>query len=92
MAYVKPGNPKLIVDLNKLRHNIEYVKRMCAKDGVQIAGVIKGCTGLFPCVEQFERAGVQFIGSSRLEHLAELKEQGVQAPLLMVRIPMISEA
>ncbi|MDD4200909.1 MAG: alanine racemase [Eubacteriales bacterium] len=92
MSYVKPGNPKLIVDLNKLRHNIQVVKRMCANEGVEIAGIIKGCTGLFPCVEQFEKIGVRYIGSSRLEHLAELKSKSIQTPLMMVRIPMISEA
>ncbi len=92
MSYVKPGNPKLIVDLNKLRHNIQVVKRMCANEGVEIAGIIKGCTGLFPCVEQFEKIGVRYIGSSRLEHLAELKSKSIQTSLMMVRIPMISEA
>ena len=54
--------PELVTDLDKLRHNIEKVKRMCDHDGVMVAGVIKGCTGLPECVEQFERAGCEFIG------------------------------
>lgn len=92
MSYVKPGNPKLIVDLSKLRHNIEIVKKNCDDAGIEIAGIIKGCTGLVPCIKQFERAGVSYIGSSRLEQLAELREEGIETPLMMVRIPMISEA
>ena len=48
MSYIKHGYPKLVVDLGKLRHNIDYVKDLCAKEGVEIAGVIKGCTGLVP--------------------------------------------
>ena len=91
-SYVKHGYPKLVVDLGKLRHNIEYVKGLCAKDGVEIAGVIKGCTGLVPCAKEFEKAGVKYIASSRLEQLAALKEEGFTTPLLMVRIPMLSEA
>ena len=84
-------NPKLVVDLNKLRHNVEKVQRMCHDKGVEIAGVIKGCTGLLECVEQFERAGCRFIASSRLEQLEPLKENGIQTPLMMIRIPMLSE-
>ncbi len=92
MAYIKHGYPKLVVDLGKLRHNIEYVKGLCADEGVEIAGVIKGCTGLVPCAREYEKAGVKFIASSRLEQLAVLKEEGFKTPLLMVRIPMLSEA
>lgn len=83
--------PKLVVDLAKLRHNIEKVKLMCIDKGVELAGVIKGCTGLFECVEQFERAGCRFIASSRLEQLEPLKDRGIQTPLMMIRVPMLSE-
>ncbi|MGX8773823.1 MAG: alanine/ornithine racemase family PLP-dependent enzyme [Bacillota bacterium] len=92
MSYIKHGYPKLVVDLGKLRHNIEYVKNLCAEDGVEIAGVIKGCTGLVPCAREYEKAGVKYIASSRLEQLAALKEEGFTTPLLMVRVPMLSEA
>jgi len=84
-------NPKLVVDLNKLRHNIEKVQRMCHDAGVEVAGVIKGCTGLPQCAEQFERVGCRFIASSRLEQLEPLKEYGIQTDLMMIRVPMLSE-
>ena len=90
--YKKPGYPKLIVDLQKLRTNIEKVQNACRDQGVEIAGVIKGCTGLIPCAMQYEQAGCAYIGSSRLEQLEPLKEAGIQAPLMMVRVPMLSEA
>ena len=90
--YKKPGYPKLIIDLNKLRNNVEKVRSMCADQGIEIAGVIKGCSGLIPCAEQFERGGCAYIASSRLDQLAPLREHGIQAPLMMVRIPMLSEA
>lgn len=85
-------NPKLIVDLSKLRNNIEKVQRMCQDVGVDVAGVVKGCTGLPQCAEQFERAGCRFIASSRLEQLERLKEYGLQTTMMMIRVPMISEA
>lgn len=83
--------PKLIVDLNKLRHNIEKVQHMCQDSGVEIAGVVKGCTGLPECALQFEMAGCRFIASSRLEQLEPLKEYGIGTPLMMIRVPMLTE-
>ncbi|MBQ3610869.1 MAG: alanine racemase [Firmicutes bacterium] len=85
-------NPKLIIDLNKLRNNIDKVQNMCRDVGVEIAGVIKGFTGLPEVAAQFERCGCKFIASSRIEQLEAVKEYGIQTPLMMIRIPMLSEA
>lgn len=90
--YARKGHPKLVIDLNKLKNNIDKVMSICEEQGVEVAGVIKGCTGLLPCAEQFEKAGCKWIASSRIEQLAELKESGIQTDLLMVRVPMLSEA
>ena len=85
-------NPKIIIDLSKLKNNIEKVQQMCRNAGVEIAGVVKGCTGLPQCAEQFERAGCAFIASSRLEQIEALKEYNIQTPMMMIRVPMLSEA
>lgn len=84
--------PKLVVDLDKLRHNIDRIRLQCEDRGVEIAGVIKGCTGLTECARQFARAGCRFIASSRLEQLEPLRDSGIQTPLMMIRVPMLSEA
>jgi len=84
-------NPKLIVDLSKLRHNISKVQRLCRDNGVEVAGVIKGCSGLPECAKQFEAAGCKYIASSRLEQLEPLKDFGIQSPLMLIRIPELSE-
>lgn len=84
--------PRLVIDLDKLRHNIDEINARCQDNGVEIAGVVKGCTGLIECAEQFDNAGCRFIASSRLEQLEPLKARGIKTPLMMIRIPMISEA
>lgn len=89
--YRKKGYPRLVVDLFKLRNNINKVQKKCQDCGVEIAGVIKGCTGLIPCVEQFAKAGCRWIASSRLEQLANLRNVGIQTDLMMIRIPGLSE-
>ncbi|MDO4745962.1 MAG: alanine racemase [Bacillota bacterium] len=85
-------NPKLIVDLSKLRSNIEKVRIMCQDAGIEMAGVIKGFRGLPQGAKQFEQAGCKFIASSRLDQLEPLREFGIQTPLMMIRVPMLTEA
>lgn len=84
--------PELVIDLEKLKENIDVINRKCSDAGVEIAGVIKGCTGLTDCARQFARAGCRFIASSRLEQLEPLRDAGIQTPFMMIRVPMISEA
>jgi len=84
--------PKLVIDLGKLRYNVEQMKIMCESSGVELAGVIKGFSAFHECVEEFEKAGCSFLASSRIDQLEHLKEKGIQTPLMLIRIPMISEA
>ena len=41
--------PKLVVDLDKLRRNIDRIRIQCEDKGVDIAGVRNGCTGRTEC-------------------------------------------
>lgn len=82
--------PQLIIDLKKLENNINQIKERCSKYNVNIAGVIKGCTGFYEVAKKFDEAGVSFIASSRLEQLSPLTNE-VKAPLMLIRVPMLSE-
>lgn len=84
--------PKVIVNLRKLRHNIQKAMVKCQDHGIEIAGVIKGCTGLPECANQFAQAGCRFIASSRLEQLEAAKSFSIQTETMMIRVPMFSEA
>ncbi|MDD6191123.1 MAG: alanine/ornithine racemase family PLP-dependent enzyme [Firmicutes bacterium] len=89
--YEKTGYPRLVVDLEKLRTNLNVVLGKCSDLGIEVAGVVKGCTALIPCVEQFANAGCRWIASSRLEQLAAVRDAGIQTDLMMIRIPGLSE-
>ena len=82
--------PELIIDLKKLKSNIRQVKNKCMEEGVEIAGIIKGSSGFFEVAKAFDEEGVSYIGSSRIEQLEPLVGK-VKAPLMMIRIPMLSE-
>lgn len=83
--------PELVIDLNKLENNISQMKARCDKKKEELAGVIKGCSGIYEIALEFEKAGVSFIASSRLDQLKPLRKKGIKTPFMLIRIPMISE-
>lgn len=87
----KRSYPRLLIDLKKLQHNAECVRKECNRYGIQVAGVIKGCNGMTECAEVFANAGCSQIASSRLEHLNACRMAGISAEMLLIRSPMLSE-
>jgi predicted amino acid racemase len=83
--------PRLVVDHKKLKRNAEIIVSKCAEQGIAVAGVIKGATGMVSFAKDYEEAGAAIIGTSRLEQLARCKAEGIKVPLLLIRIPMMSE-
>lgn len=84
--------PQLAIDLKKLETNVKEVVKRCADKGINIAGVIKGFNGLPECTKVFAESGCTFIASSRTEQLETARAVGVKLPLMMIRVPMLSEA
>lgn len=82
--------PKLIMNLNKLEENIKSLKEICEKQGIALAGVIKGFNGFTNAALKYDEAGVPIIASARLEQLEPLVGN-VKAKLMTIRIPMLSE-
>lgn len=83
--------PALIVDHEKLRYNMSTVTGWCREAGIDVAGVIKATTGMASVALDYERCGAKWIASSRLEQLERAKAAGVKIPVLMIRVPMLSE-
>ncbi len=83
--------PALIVDHNALRDNMNTVAGWCRDAGISVAGVIKVTNGMASVARDYEACGASWIASSRLEQLVRVREAGVRLPLMMIRIPMISE-
>lgn len=82
--------PQLVVDLDKLENNIIKIKDICSKDNISIVGVVKGCNGYTKVAKVFDKVGVKYIASSRMEQLVSIKNE-VRTPLMLIRIPMLSE-
>ena len=88
----KTPYPALVIDVEKLKHNVKIVTDDCNKYGIQVAGVIKGFNGIPKAAKAFIDAGCEQLATSRMDQIIELKEKGVDAEFLLVRIPMVTEA
>ena len=89
---MKERYPKLEINLDHLHHNMARIVEKCGSHGIQVAGVIKGVNGLTEVAKTFDHAGAAFIASSRLEQLQDAKDAGIEKKMMLIRIPMISEA
>ena len=83
--------PQLRIDLSKLRENSAYAVDKCAQCGIQVSGVIKGMHAYLPGVRQLQAAGVSSLATSRLDQAAAVKEAGIDLPVMLIRIPMLSD-
>ena len=83
--------PRLEINLSALRNNAKRIVDMCGEQGVSVVGVIKGATGIPEVAKAFADGGVDIIGSSRLEQLRDAKDFGIDKPLMLIRVPMMSE-
>jgi len=83
--------PRLEIDLNKLKHNIDKVVEKCGERGISVSGVIKGFNGIVEMTKVYNLTGCSSIGTSRIEQVIEAKAAGVKGPFSMIRVPMLSE-
>lgn len=84
--------PQIRADLEKLRHNAATLTRIAARSGIEIAGVVKCCCGAPAVARAFLTGGAAQIADSRIQNLKRLRENGVTAPLWLLRLPMPDEA
>lgn len=83
-------NPRVEINLVKLRQNVEQIVALCASRGISVAGVTKSFCALNEITQVFVDGGCKYLAESRLENLKKLEAFGL--PRMMLRLPMISEA
>lgn len=83
--------PELVIDLDRLTENVRSLAALCRKRGLTVSGVVKGASGLPPVARAMLSGGCDHLASSRVDQLRALREGGVSAPLLLIRVPGPSE-
>jgi len=84
-------NPRLDIDLNKIRKNTENIKSICSQYGIKVVGITKGCSAIPEVAQAMINGGLKILGDSRIENIRSLRESGIKADLMLIRIPMLSE-
>jgi len=83
--------PRLEIDLEKIRHNADTLVKRLARRGISVTGVCKATLGSAEIANVLLRAGVSFLGDSRIENIEAMRFAGVPAEMTLIRSPMLSQ-
>lgn len=84
--------PRVVINLQKIQDNTRLAVDLCHKHGISLMGVTKACLGSPEVAGAIMAGGADLIGDSRIENLLRLRESGTNVHLVMLRLPMKSEA
>ena len=81
--------PRLIVDLNKVKSNLNKITEMVRMSGCSLMIVTKGYCADMEIYKLLEESDVDFLADSRIQNLR--KYEGTKKERVLLRLPMISE-
>jgi predicted amino acid racemase len=81
--------PKVIVDLNKLKHNAKVLIKLCNESNIDLAAVTKAYCGNPKIAGALVDAGVKLLADSRIQNIKKYKDLNVRK--IFLRLPMMSE-
>lgn len=84
------NNPKIEINLPHFRDNIRTIVDLCKDEGIEVAAVTKAFCAMPDLAQVYADEGCAYLADSRVENLKNL--QGLGLPLMMLRLPMKSEA
>lgn len=82
--------PKMTINFNTIKNNVNTVVKLCKEQGINVAGVTKVFCGNPEIAKAYIDGGVSYLADSRIENLIRLKDLDI--PKIMLRLPMKSEA
>lgn len=83
--------PCLEIDLDILRRNAREVISRCNAQNIRVCGVIKGVEGQPEVARVLRECGAVALGTSRLEQVERCRNEGIDGPWLLIRIPALTE-
>jgi predicted amino acid racemase len=83
---------RIEVDCERIRRNAEVIVAMCAAQNIQVAGVTKSCCGHPEVGRAMLAGGVRCLADSRIANLRRMRDAGIDADMMLLRLPLLSEA
>lgn len=84
------AGPEIRIDINKIRENTRTLVNFCNSKGIAVTGVSKVTCGMPLVARAMLEGGAVNIGESRIENIQRLRSSGINAPIMMLRIPPLS--
>lgn len=84
------AGPEILIDIQKIRENTKVLVNFCSSKGISITGVTKVTCGMPLVGKAMLDSGVVSLGESRIENIQRLRSSGINAPIMMLRIPPLS--
>jgi predicted amino acid racemase len=85
------AGPEILIDIDKVRSNTRAIVTFCRERGVLVTGVTKVTCGMPLVARAMLEGGVVSLGESRVENIRRMRASGINAPMIMLRIPPLSQ-
>jgi ornithine racemase len=83
---------RIQVDCERIRRNTQAIVALCAPQGIEVVAATKACCGHPAVARAMLAGGAALLAESRLRHVRRLRQAGIQAPIMLLRLPSLSEA
>ncbi|WP_129408489.1 alanine/ornithine racemase family PLP-dependent enzyme [Marinitoga lauensis] len=83
--------PVLHIYPERIKHNAKNIKNLCDNHGIMVTGVTKVVSAHLDVAKAMVDAGIKSLGDSRIQNIIYMKENGINAEFMLLRIPMKSE-
>lgn len=81
--------PKLVIDLNKVKNNLDKITKMVKGSGSSLMIVTKGYSADMEIYKILEKSDIDYLADSRIQNLK--KYEGTAKERVLLRLPMNSE-
>ena len=83
---------RIEVYCDRLRRNTEAAVALCKPQGIEVVGVTKACCGHPDVARAILAGGASLLGESRLSNVRRLRQAGIEAEIMLLRLPAMKEA
>ncbi len=83
--------PRIDIDLAKIAHNVQQLKKLYGSKGIDIIGVTKVIGGNPIIADVLVQNGIEILADSRIANIIKMRRAGIRAQYLLLRTPALSQ-
>ncbi|WP_340066849.1 alanine/ornithine racemase family PLP-dependent enzyme [Ascidiimonas aurantiaca] len=83
--------PRIDIDLEKIGHNVQQLKKLYASKGINIIGVTKVVGGDPVIADVLVKNGIEILADSSILNIIKIRKAGIRAQYLLLRTPALSQ-